>query len=179
MISSVLASSPKERDECQFKCTCLKRMVGSSKTSHVFQHHMKILSFLIRRRKTPGGPPSRNWEVHLCCFQPRHKGLNQNPNLPGKFQPSHDRVSWVDELLDLGPLVVWIPGIPENDSGIGILGCTPIRIPNHRAPNQQLTVRWRQGFEKKRASLVPCLTCPNMVWIGQAPENKLWNLRIW
>ncbi len=26
--------------------------------------------------------------------------------------------------------------------GIGNLGCTPIRIPNHRAPNQQLTISW-------------------------------------
>ena len=26
--------------------------------------------------------------------------------------------------------------------GIGILGRTPIRIPNHRAPNQQVTIRW-------------------------------------
>ena len=31
-----------------------------------------------------------------------------------------------------GP-VVWIPGIPENESGIGNLG-TPIRIPNHQGP---------------------------------------------
>ena len=26
--------------------------------------------------------------------------------------------------------------------GIGILGCTPIRIPNHRAPNQQVAISW-------------------------------------
>ena len=41
-------------------------------------------------------------------------------------------------IVGLGRLVVWIPGIPENESGIGILGArTPVRIPNHRAPNQQ------------------------------------------
>ncbi len=38
-----------------------------------------------------------------------------------------------------GP-VVWIPGIPLW-KGL-LLGCTPIRIPNHRAPNQQLTISW-------------------------------------
>ena len=32
-------------------------------------------------------------------------------------------------------LVVWIPEIPENESGIGSLMGTPLRIPNHRAPN--------------------------------------------
>ena len=36
--------------------------------------------------------------------------------------------------------MVWIPGIPENERD-GYLG-TPIRIPNHRAPNQQLTISW-------------------------------------
>ena len=35
-------------------------------------------------------------------------------------------------------LVVWIFGIRENESGIGILRDTPIRIPNHRAPNHPI-----------------------------------------
>ena len=39
-------------------------------------------------------------------------------------------------------LVVWIPGIPLW-KGL-LLGCTP-RIPNHRAPNQQLTISWSTG----------------------------------
>ena len=34
--------------------------------------------------------------------------------------------------------MAWIPGIPLW-KGL-ILGCTPIRIPNHRAPNHQLTI---------------------------------------
>ena len=45
-----------------------------------------------------------------------------------------------------GP-VVWIPGIPLW-KGL-LLGCTP-RIPNHRAPNQQVTISWRSSHEKNR-----------------------------
>ena len=36
-------------------------------------------------------------------------------------------------------LVVWIPGTPLG-KGL-LLGCTPIRIPNHRATDQQSTIR--------------------------------------
>jgi len=39
-------------------------------------------------------------------------------------------------------LVVWIPRIPENEGRdfFGFLGGIPIRIPNHQAPNHQLTI---------------------------------------
>ena len=38
-------------------------------------------------------------------------------------------------------LTIWF-GFLESPKmkGIGILGCTPIQIPNHRAPNQQLII---------------------------------------
>ena len=51
--------------------------------------------------------------------------------------------SWQDQrerIGGLGRLVVWIPGIPENERDC-YLGVTP-RIPNHRAPNHQFTIGW-------------------------------------
>ena len=49
------------------------------------------------------------------------------------------RVFFVAQLLVWGP-VVWIPGIPENERDWQPWVGAPIRIPNHRAPNQQLTI---------------------------------------
>ena len=67
-------------------------------------------------------------------------------------------------------LVVWIPGIPSW-KGL-LLGYTP-RIPNHRAPNQQLTI---VDFKKKNISLDRWIlpkgasgvaTCMFFFWIPQ------------
>ena len=56
-------------------------------------------------------------------------------------------------------LVVRIPkGIPENDSGIGILACTPIRTPNHRAKNQKLTISWCEMLGFLMIQNVLCFT---------------------
>ena len=50
-------------------------------------------------------------------------------------------------LLVWGP-AAWIPKESPKMKGIVNLGCTPIRIPNYRDPNQQLIVGFlRGGFQ--------------------------------
>ena len=64
----------------------------------------------------------------------------------GKSFPTNLGTFWTcqspnGQLVVWGP-VVWIPiGFPDEREKKGILRGTPIQIPNHRAPNQQLT-RW-------------------------------------
>ena len=49
--------------------------------------------------------------------------------------------------------------------GIGILGCTPIRIPNHRAPNQQA-----KPLVEVTNSIKTTSKAPNL-WIGSTPPQ--------
>ena len=61
---------------------------------------------------------------------------------PQELQPQAAKMPSIIINLCWGP-VVWIPIGSPKMKGIGILGCTPIRIPNHRdpnQPNQQLTI---------------------------------------
>ena len=74
-------------------------------------------------------------------------------------------VATCDNLLAWVP-VVWIPIGSPKMKGIGLLlRGIPIRIPNHRAPNQQLSIRWPKQWTEQ---------FPKQ-WI----EETLWqNLRI-
>ena len=69
----------------------------------------------------------------------------------GKSFPTNLGTFWTcqspnGQLVVWGP-VVWIPiGFPDEREKKGILRGTPIQIPNHRAPNQQLTRWWFQIF---------------------------------